>query len=46
MRRVRLPELPAEFPRILPAARALIADARDELLTPAGPPLLAAHAAD
>lgn len=37
MRRVRLPKLPPGFTTILPAARTLIAAARDNLLTPAQP---------
>jgi hypothetical protein len=47
MRRVRLPELPGRFMSILPAARALIADSRDELLPPAqvAPPVLASLSA-
>ncbi len=34
MRRVRLPELPSRFTTILPAARTLVAEHRDALLTP------------
>jgi hypothetical protein len=34
MRRVRLPELPSDFLAILPAARTLIAEYRDQLLQP------------
>lgn len=35
MRRVRLPALPREFCRLLPAARAMVAGRKDELLSPA-----------
>ena len=47
MRRVRLPELPGQFTAILPAARRLVAEHRDELLPPARvqPPVLASLSA-